>query len=479
MRPLRILFTNIQLDGYTGTETSVRDLSVGLARLGHATAVYSPRLGPIAEEMAKAGVTIARDLSQLAVAPDIIHGHHHVEVVEAMMRFPEATALFVCNDSRAWHDIPPPWRGIRRFVAVDLNTRERLSAVYGIADDRIEVVLNWVDTGRFVPGPPLPPAPARALVFSNNAGPSTHLEPVESACRDLGLPLDVVGLQSGRPVAHPEVLLGSYHLVFAKAKCAIEAVACGAAVVLCDTPGLGPMVSTENVSYLRQWNFGMRCLQRPLHPGAIRREIERYDAADAAAVRDRVRREADLTGALQQYLDLYRRLLSEPRERTIDTPMELRDYLTAGLRRMQRFELSLGQDRMAPLPPDVSGMMELRIVSAPAGAQVAAVFRMIVEIRNDSNETLRSSPPFPVHLSYHWYGVDREEVVVFEGERTPLVVPLNARETRSYTLSVQAPVCPATYRLCATLVQENVRWFDLANPPVADQVAIRVAAATR
>ena len=38
-----------------------------------------------------------------------------------------------------------------------------------------------------------------------------------------------------------------YDIVFAKARAAIEAMAVGAAVIVCDFDGVGPMVSTENV----------------------------------------------------------------------------------------------------------------------------------------------------------------------------------------------------------------------------------------
>ena len=41
-------------------------------------------------------------------------------------------------------------------------------------------------------------------------------------------------------LARPEEALGSYDIVFAKARAAAEAVATGTAVVLCDVAGAGP-----------------------------------------------------------------------------------------------------------------------------------------------------------------------------------------------------------------------------------------------
>ena len=42
----------------------------------------------------------------------------------------------------------------------------------------------------------------------------------------------------------PELLLPKYEIVFAKGKAAMEAMAVGTAVILCDFSGVGPMVSS-------------------------------------------------------------------------------------------------------------------------------------------------------------------------------------------------------------------------------------------
>jgi hypothetical protein len=85
--------------------------------------------------------------------------------------------------------------------------------------------------------------------------------------------------------------------VFAKARCALEALAGGCAVILWHGHALGTLVTTENVRELRSWNFGMRCLQRELTLSAVQREIGRYDAGDAARVAQVIRAEASLDAA--------------------------------------------------------------------------------------------------------------------------------------------------------------------------------------
>lgn len=54
---------------------------------------------------------------------------------------------------------------------------------------------------------------------------------------------------------NPEHLLSNYDLVFAKARCALEAMAAGAAVVLCDKTGLGSMVSMSEVAPASRLEF--------------------------------------------------------------------------------------------------------------------------------------------------------------------------------------------------------------------------------
>ena len=48
-------------------------------------------------------------------------------------------------------------------------------------------------------------------------------------------------------VDRPEAILGDYDLVFAKARAAMEAMATGCAVILCDRVGAGPLVCRANL----------------------------------------------------------------------------------------------------------------------------------------------------------------------------------------------------------------------------------------
>jgi len=220
--------------------------------------------------LSAATIPVTDDLRTLAVAPDIIHGHHNHELFTALLRFPGVPAVRVCH---GWLDErPQPFPRVRRYIAVDETTRDRCLYEWGIPEDRLEVLLNFVDLARFTPRADLPAAPARALVFSHNA--RDHLWAVKRACEPRGIRVDAVGHSLGNATTAPESLLRDYDLVFAKGRAAIEALATGCAVILCDSAGVGPMVSSADFERLRRLNFGIRALL----------EIALVEAAIAAGI---------------------------------------------------------------------------------------------------------------------------------------------------------------------------------------------------
>lgn len=214
--PLRVLITNRTLAGRSGTETYVRDLALALLRLGQQPIVYSPRLGAIASELRDLTVPVVDDLAQVAAPPDIIHGHHHVETMNALLHFQNAPAVFVCHSWLSWDDVPPRFPRLLRYVAVDDTCRDRLISREGIAPERVAVVYNSVDLVRFSPRGALPPKPRRALIFSNLAHEKTQIPAVRAACAKQGIALEVVGEAADRGSAQPEVPLREADIVFAK-----------------------------------------------------------------------------------------------------------------------------------------------------------------------------------------------------------------------------------------------------------------------
>lgn len=311
MTPLRILITNASLATRTGTETYVADLSRALLRAGHSPIVFSPILGDLALEVRRATIPVVDDLDQVGEAPDIIHGQHALETLSALTHFPQVPAVFFCHDSLSWRDVPPRFPRIRRYVAVDYNCLDRLVHEYGIPPERTAVLFNSVDLEAFPRRTPLPPAARRALVFASSAWENSWVAPVREACDRSGIALDVLG-GGTPPDPRPGSRLAQYDLVFAKARAALEAMAVGNAVVLCDAAGLGGMVTSSELMRLRNLNFGMRTLVQPITAANVAAEIARYDKEDAGAVCQKIREIAGVDLLVAQIIELYREVLQEP-----------------------------------------------------------------------------------------------------------------------------------------------------------------------
>ena len=133
---------------------------------------------------------------------------------------------------------------------------------------------------------------------------------MREACLRTKLTLDVIGADSGNVSRRPQDVLGQYDIVFAKARCALEALAVGSAVVLCDTVGVGPMVTTSEIAQLRRLNFGVRALRRR-DRDVLEREIARYDPQDAAEVSRRIRESAGRERSIDQIVALYQEVVRE------------------------------------------------------------------------------------------------------------------------------------------------------------------------
>lgn len=321
----------------------MRDLAIGLLKLGHEPIAYSTRLGDVAEEIRAAGVPVTDDLDIVTAPLDIIHGHHHLDTMMALLRFPATPAVYVCHGSAPWEEAGPRFPRILRYVAVDHACRDRLLIQHAIPPDRVRVVLNFVDLERFKPRGRLPDRARRALIFSNQAHEGTHLRPIRAACDHAGVRLDVVGKAFGNICAKPEALLGNYDIVFAKGRAALEALAVGTAVVLCDAAGAGPLVTTQNVAELRPLNFGLRALRETLSSEVMSRAIAGYDPIDAANVSGIIRANAGQSAAIDELLSLYHEVIAEhhgnPNHDVAAEQKAVADYLEELAPRLRAFDL--------------------------------------------------------------------------------------------------------------------------------------------
>lgn len=316
------------LESRSGSELYTAELAERLLSLGHSAFIYTPAPGPLARELQERSIPVVSDLRMVTEPPDIIHGHHTHETMTALLAFPGVPAVQVHH---GWVGEPPAsFPRILRHVAVDDTVRDRLVSEWGVPTASIDVIRNFIDPLRLPVRGPLPARPARALVFSNRA--SHHLEIVRAACATRGIAVDAAGADVGRVSDDPGTLLPAYDIVFAKARCAMEAIAAGCAVVLCDRSGVGAMVTSENFDEMRRLNFGLRTLRAPLSQDIITRALDAYVPDDARAVTVRLRNEATIDDVMAQWLDTYEQVLAEWR----DQPQRIEDELRAASVYLQR-----------------------------------------------------------------------------------------------------------------------------------------------
>lgn len=309
VKSLRILMTNMVMSGRSGTETVTRDLALAYLNAGHRPYVYTRELGPIADELIAHSIPVTDSISAIAGDIDVIQGNHLNACIGVMARFPTTPAVFVCHDFTSWYDVPPKLANIHRYVAVSLNTKERLTYVGGIPEASTRLVLNGVDTRRFKPVTMPREVPLKALAFAKNAG---HVDAIRRACAEREIAVDFVGQQVGAVVEAPEVILGQYDLVFASARTAIEAMACDLPVIVCDGRGMAGMVDVRRYHAWRDHNFGLKVL---LHQPTVENllvQINRYDPQIAAEVGQYVRADANIEVCAGRYIAVLHEAISEP-----------------------------------------------------------------------------------------------------------------------------------------------------------------------
>lgn len=307
---MRILITNHNLGKHGGTEMYVRDLAIGLLKRGHLPIVFSMNLGVVAKELITATVPVVDDLSKVQEPPELIHAQHSLESALALLAFPGAPAIYTCHDWGWEHDFPPSVERIKRYVAVDVTVKDRLTEREQIPANKIALLQNAIDLQRFKPRTALPEKPHRAIVFSNYMSPE-QVSAIRQACEPLNITVDSAGTKVWNPTSEPEKLLPHYDLVFAKGRCAWESLAVGCSVICCDQQGMGPLVTLDQLEFLKQRNFGRRTLQNPITLENVQREVLRYNASDAQQVSQQIRQSAGLEQLLTQIEQLYNQVLEE------------------------------------------------------------------------------------------------------------------------------------------------------------------------
>lgn len=309
-----VLITNSKLHQPGGTEVVAMQLARGLRHRNHRVALYSNRLGHVAEMLRAEDIPVVHNPSATAFQPDLIHGQHNMETMAALMAFPNTPAIFYSHGAFPWEERPLLFPRILRYLVTNRNAVALLSARHGIPDNQIVVRPNAVDLSIFPPRSSWPEKLRRAAVYSS-APPGPEIkEELTSTCHQQGIVLDLLGPWTGNAVEHPERVLPEYDLVFCSGRSALESLVCGCAVIVLLGNKLGPMIVPDSLQWWRERNFAVQLDEPGLPPGQFREELKKYSPGQQRQIMERLREEAGLEEYSDQMDSLYQEVIMEWRE---------------------------------------------------------------------------------------------------------------------------------------------------------------------
>jgi glycosyltransferase involved in cell wall biosynthesis len=183
---------------------------------------------------------------------------------------------------------------VDRYVAINEQTVNRLTD-QGVSPDQIDLVRDFVDTDRFLPGPSLRSDRPRVLFLSNYKKWNNYFFAFD-ACAALGLEFRAVGSPYGRS-REVEQDIHQADLVVSWGRGILEAMACGRAVMSYDMVRFDEDQPSQVVGdgYLtidryhkaREHNFGpVGCRRTFMSAEDVAEEIQQYSPNDGPVNRE-------------------------------------------------------------------------------------------------------------------------------------------------------------------------------------------------
>jgi hypothetical protein len=131
-----------------------------------------------------------------------------------------------------------------------------------------------IDTDRFVPRTPLPPAPRRALLLSNTPH-RDRVRMLEEACAAVEIELVRLGGRDGQTTDPREALHGT-DIVIGYGRSVLEGMACGRAAYVYDWKGGDGWVTRQSYPRIEADGFGGRSGEVTIDAARIRDDLRAY-----------------------------------------------------------------------------------------------------------------------------------------------------------------------------------------------------------
>lgn len=279
---MRIVLANHGFAHAGGTEVYLLTVADHFQRLGHEVSVYAHELGPFSDHAREHGVKAYGELHDLPAECDALLTQDAVVAYELADRYPDARHVFrVCSDV---YDLsmPPQLDGVVDKILVLSDRYARLASACAVTAPLLRLHVP-IDIDRLTPLGSIRARPRRAVLLGNY---SDRHELVREVWGRQGVEVAVVGGDQQRYDVAAAV--ADADIVIAKARAALDGMACGRAVYIFDAFGGDGWVTPARHAALEADNFAGLATGRVIDAAALERDLAEYDPRMGIANRDLV-----------------------------------------------------------------------------------------------------------------------------------------------------------------------------------------------
>jgi hypothetical protein len=312
---MQFVLANRHLLAAGGTEVHLVTIGEHLLRLGHAVMLYAPQIGPFADHVRQRGLDVCDNVRELPKACDVVFAQDTIAAYQLASFYPDALNIFrVCGDVSDFQ-LPPQTSGVVDLTVVLSDRYERAARACAVVTPLLRLRVP-IDIDRLVAMGPLRKRPRKAVLLGNYL---ERDEVVIDAWSRHGMEVRRVGghVQSydvAKEVADADI-------VVAKARAALDAMACGRAVYVYDVFGGDGWVTPSLYPALEADNFAGQATGRVIDAAALEADLADYRAEMGTVNRDLILQHHSARDHVIALLDAIKQIA--PQERPVAPFQEL------------------------------------------------------------------------------------------------------------------------------------------------------------
>jgi len=286
---MRILITNLWLDGFAGTESWCYAMASELIKRGHTVDVYTPMPGIFFKEFEKIGIKLVSEGEY-----DLILDNHNQTNLNKFKGVVIHTCHGVINEERPMKDA--------FNVAVSKKSSEKWNCPI--------IIPNGIDTNRFCCKKPLNRYIEKILSLCKSDTANAVLNQI---CHDVGVEFESM---YGREVFNIEDKINEADLIVGVGRSLLDAMSCGRPVVSFDdryyyeTRMMGHgYLTPDKFKYQEIDNLTGNSLKKTFNKLELAKELfEKYDYKDGEINRQYILDNLSVEKTVDLYLEIYKTL---------------------------------------------------------------------------------------------------------------------------------------------------------------------------